>query len=82
MIVQKMAISNLVLTRQSYSEETNGAHAHYREPVPLTLSIPSLWKNTLMKRRRGLAVESVPVRTGKNNLLQHTSKTMLLKRCS
>ena len=26
-----------------------------------------------MKRRRGLAVESVPVRTGKNNLLQHTS---------
>ena len=22
---------------QSYSEETNGAHAHYREPVPLTI---------------------------------------------
>ena len=49
--------------------------------VSLTLSIPLLWKNTLMKRRRGLAVEFVPVRTGKNNLLQHTSKTMLLKRC-
>ena len=32
-----MAISNLVLTRQIYSEEKNGAHAHYREPVPLTL---------------------------------------------
>ena len=31
-----MAISNLVLTQQIYSEETNGAHAHYREPVPLT----------------------------------------------
>ena len=22
---------------QSYSGETNGAHAHYREPVPLTI---------------------------------------------
>ena len=31
-----MVISNLVLTRQIYSEETTGAHAHYREPVPLT----------------------------------------------
>ena len=30
-----MAISNLVLTQQTYSEETNGAHAHYREPVTL-----------------------------------------------
>ena len=35
MIVPVIAISNLVLTRQIYSEETNGAHAHYREPVPL-----------------------------------------------
>ena len=35
MIVPVVAISNLVLTRQIYSEETNGAHAHYREPVPL-----------------------------------------------
>ena len=35
MIVPVMAISNLVLTRQIYSEETHGAHAHYREPVPL-----------------------------------------------
>ena len=32
--------SNLVLTRQIYSEETNGAHAHYREPVPLTCGFP------------------------------------------
>ena len=38
MIVPVMAISNLVLTQQIYSEETNGAHAHYREPVPLKLS--------------------------------------------
>ena len=50
--------------------------------LSLTLSIPLLWKNTSMKRRGGLAAESIPVRTGKNNLLQHTSKTMLLKRCS
>ena len=35
MIVPVMAISNLVLTQQIYSEETNGAHAHCREPVPL-----------------------------------------------
>ena len=34
-----MAISNLVLTQQIYSEETNGAHAHYREPVPLMLNL-------------------------------------------
>ena len=37
MIVPVMAILNLVLTRQIYSEETNGAHAHYREPVPLNV---------------------------------------------
>ena len=35
-----MAISNLVLTQQIYSEEPNGAHAHYREPVPLTARGP------------------------------------------
>ena len=35
MIVPVMAILNLVLNRQIYSEETNGAHAHYRQPVPL-----------------------------------------------
>ena len=34
MIVPVMAISNLVLTRQIYSEETNGAHAHNRDRVP------------------------------------------------
>ena len=41
MIEPVMAISNLVLTQQIYSEETNGAHADYREPVPLT---PDVWK--------------------------------------
>ena len=35
MIVPVMAISNLALTRQIYSEETNGEHAYYHEPVPL-----------------------------------------------
>ena len=35
MIVPVMAISNLVLTRQIYSKETNGAHAHNRDRVPL-----------------------------------------------
>ena len=42
MIVPVMAISNLVLTQQIYSEETNGAHAHYREPVPLKSLVSSL----------------------------------------
>ena len=42
-----MAISNLVLTQQIYSEEKNGAHAHYREPVPLN----SLQKNTVPRNR-------------------------------
>ena len=36
MIVPVMAISNLVLTQQIYSEETNGVHEHYREPVSLS----------------------------------------------
>ena len=35
MIVPVMAISNLVLTQQIYSEETNGAHAHILDRVPL-----------------------------------------------
>ena len=35
MIVPVMAISNLVLSRQIYSEKTNGAHAHNRDRVPL-----------------------------------------------
>ena len=39
MIEPVMAISNLVLTQQIYSEETNGAHAHYGEPVPLSQNV-------------------------------------------
>ena len=35
MIVPVMAISNLVLTQQIYSEETNGAHTHILDRVPL-----------------------------------------------
>ena len=35
MIVPVMAISNLVLAQQIYSEETNGAHAH-----PKLVSVP------------------------------------------
>ena len=35
MIVPVMAISNLVLTQQIYSKETNGSHAHNRDRVPL-----------------------------------------------
>ena len=35
MIVPVMAISNLKLTQQIYSEETNGTHAHDRDRVPL-----------------------------------------------
>ena len=35
MIVPVMAISNLALTQQIYSEGTNGAHAHNRDRVPL-----------------------------------------------
>ena len=38
MIVPVMAISNLVLTRQIYSEETNVAHAHNRDRVPLIVN--------------------------------------------
>ena len=38
MIVPVIAISNLVLTRQIYSEETNGAHAHNRDRVPIKVA--------------------------------------------
>ena len=50
MIVPVMAISNLVLTQQIYSEETNGTHAHYREPVPLTTDSLSLKSGPLKSR--------------------------------
>ena len=56
MIVPVMAISNLELTRQIYSEETNGAHAHYREPVPstelkLSSTIDCVWQMGSIKKR-------------------------------
>ena len=51
MIVPVMAISNLVLTQQIYSEEPNGAHAHYREPVPLTSMFSGLLQKDLLKGR-------------------------------
>ena len=51
MIVPVMAISKLVLTRQFYSEETNGAHAHYREPVPLIGKYSAVFWNASMHCR-------------------------------
>ena len=32
----RIPVSRFSRRPQIYSEETNGAHAHYREPVPLT----------------------------------------------
>ena len=74
MIVPVMAISNLVLTQQIYSEETNGAHAHYREPVPLkytdktgespysTASFPSLLRSLGKETAYSKNVESLSLR--------------------
>ena len=53
MIVPVMAISNLVLTRQIYSEETNGAHAHYREPVPLSIDNETYDDDASQPRKTG-----------------------------
>ena len=39
MIVPVMAILNLVLTRQIYSEEINGVHAHNCDRVPLITKV-------------------------------------------
>ena len=74
MIVPVMAISNLVLTQQIYSEETNGAHAHYREPVPLNygteillLAAPrALLNNNLDKEIPAHAIYSLNIQL--NNL--------------
>ena len=57
MIVPVMAISNLVLTQQIYSEETNGAHAHYREPVPLNLTVNA--PNIILPRAKYLNTTAV-----------------------
>ena len=37
MIAAVMAISNLMLTRQIYSAEPDGAHVHNRDLVPLSM---------------------------------------------
>ena len=50
MIVPVMAISNLVLTQQIYSEETYGAHAHVRDRV--TLRYPFQYKQVLQNAGR------------------------------
>ena len=50
MIVPVMAISNLVLTRQIYSEETNGEHAHNRDRVPLKYLSITVGHNSLSQR--------------------------------
>ena len=50
MIVPVMAISNLVLTRQIYSEEANGAHAHNRDRVPL--KEPKILKSLLAHNKK------------------------------
>ena len=51
MIVPVMAISNLVLTQQIYSEETNGAHAHNRGRVPLIENCEQNYKQTCSKQK-------------------------------
>ena len=53
MIVPVMAILNLLLTRQIYSEETNGAHAHNRDPVPLKDLLGRLFKKKKGKLHGG-----------------------------
>ena len=49
MIVPVMAISNLVLIEQIYSEETNGAHAHNRDHVPLRFPVSHIFSYTVVK---------------------------------
>ena len=60
-----MAISNLVLTRQIYSEETKGAHAHNRDRVPLSLdklSCPQIWNIEQEKDREKEKVGGRPAK--------------------
>ena len=62
-----MAILNLVLTQQSYSEEKNGAHAHYREPVPLSDAAVSPDEMQLGKLK--INYSGVPFRFSKDKYL-------------
>ena len=57
MIVPVMAISNLVLTRQIYSEEANGAHAHNRDRVPL--KEPKILKSLLAHNKKEWHLDNV-----------------------
>ena len=56
MIVPVMAISNLVLAQQIYSEGANGEHAHNRDRVPLSvqflIGVQQLGTNCQIKRVR------------------------------
>ena len=54
MIVPVMAISNLVLTRQIYSEETNGPHAHNRD-----LKGPKILKSLLAHNKKEWHLDNV-----------------------
>ena len=73
MIVPVMAISNLVLTQQLiYSEETNGAHAHYREPVPLTVV------SLVIQTNEGKVNYMMRTQIAKNQLLFRHLKRALL----
>ena len=51
MTVPVIAISNLVLTQQIYSQETNGAHAHNRDRVPLIENCEKNYKQTCSKQK-------------------------------
>ena len=53
MIVAVMAITNLVLTQQIYSEETNSVHVHNRDRVPLSWNeYNKAWLNTNWLKHR------------------------------
>ena len=51
MTVPVIAISNLVLTQQIYSQETNGAHAHNRDRVLLIENCEKNYKQTCSKQK-------------------------------
>ena len=83
MIVPVMANSNLVLTRQIYSEETNGAYAHYREPVPLSphklvkKNTPMLTRTQQLPTFQTTAIHSYPDRTGLHRCYYHFLLSLL-----
>ena len=77
MIVPIMAISNLVLTQQIYSEEANGAHAHYREPVPLTEHFSGfLGETEHFSGKNGALRWSILVGKQKHNVQKPTDRSL------